>query len=1356
MASSIPEFPKFQIHGEETSAGVRWRKYIARFENLVGGMGIVDEHARKKCLLLHLAGEEVFDIVQTFTDAQKGDDTDDGYKTLKKSLTDYFEPKKSLDYETFKFRQEKQKVDESVDSFCTRLRQLGSTCEFADLDREIKAQVLQGCSSNRLRRRALREDIDLAGLVKLARSLELADIQAKEMETAETANFVKQGKGFNATSHRSKQTAHRPSHGQKRQTGDDKENCGWCGSNNRHAKKDCPARDKSCRNCGKLGHWASVCYSNEKPRGKENHNRHHKGRRAMQVQEECTTAQAKELSDEEDYCFGVGKTPKVSVKVNDKEVSFFVDTGSSVNIIDEKTAKELSLKLESTNAKIRAYGATQTLEVAGKVTASIQFKDQCKKQETLFVVRSKPGGNLLSASTAQELGLVQFAFACQANVPDSYPDLFEGIGKLKNTKVKLYIDESVKPVCQPHRRIPFHLRQKVEAELKRLEDLDIIEKVEGPTPWVSPIVAAPKPKNPEQIRICVDMRMPNQAIKRTRHIMPTLDDILIRLNGACVFSKLDLNSGYHQLELDEESRNITTFSTHSGLRRYKRLNFGVTSAAEIFQNHIAEQLADIQNAMNTSDDILVHGRNQQEHDEALIKVLNRMREAGLTLNKDKCQFSRDTIEFYGFVFGKKGVSPDVKKVEAITAMPRPTTQKEVRSFLGMTNYLSRFIPDYADTTKPLRDLTKKSREWNWDSSEENAFQKLKSQISNPKTLAYFNEKASTLLIVDASPVGLGAILAQEDSQGKQSVVALASRALTDVESRYSQTEREALAVVWAVEYFHLYVFGKKFTVISDHKPLEGIFNRPTSKTNARIERWNLRLQSYDFVLKYKPGDNNPADFLSRHPVTPAKVKTTHEAKVADEYVNFLLDHATPKAVTRKEISTATTQDPTLQAVMQALKTGQWNLPKDNSIDNTSFLILKTVRDELSLCDQSDAILRGSRIVIPLSLQQKVVDIAHESHQGLVKTKRLLREKVWFPHIDRIVEDKIKNCLACISTTTEHQREPLRMTPLPSSPWSEVSVDFSGPFSSGDYILVVVDDYSRYPEVEIVSSTSAKSTIPKLHAIFARHGVPDVVKSDNGPPFNSNDFANFASYLGFKHRKVTPLWPQANGGVERMMRTFKKVIQAAHLEGKTWKQELFKALMNYRATPHCTTGISPAQALFNRPIRTRLPESQATPSAADDQIRLNDNERKREMKEYADSRRSATVPDLQVGDNVIVRQPATSKVTTAYRPEPLQITARKGSMITASNSQRTVTRNSSHFKQISKNIKNPRLDIDFDLDTDHVDPGQVTSPPSTPYRAALRSETASLPAAPSSQPAAEPMRRSTRTKKPPLKLQDYAL
>ena len=822
-ATQIPPFDKFSVHSEEHTAGTRWKKYIARFELLIQALNLQDKPVRKKALLIHYAGEEVFDIFDTFTDAQKGGADENGYQTLKKSLADHFEPKRNLVFESVKFRQAKQEPGENVDAFCTRLRQLASTCDFADLPRELKTQILWGCSSSQLKRRALREEMTLDKLLELARSLELSDIQAKAMEqSSESVNFVKKsGKGF----------SHGRKFSDKSVNSKSKQLCGQCGYD--HPKDKCPAKGERCRGCNGIGHFKSVCRSRKSKPQKERC-------RVMKVNELSAPHADDEGDSDAEYVFGVGpksSTPSVNINLHDsgETFPFFIDTGASVNVIDEKTFKKLGCSLEHTNTNIYAYGSDTPLKVVGKFSTECTHNDSdVKIQAEFFVVKADGhGGNLLSANTASKLKLIQFAFTCTPSSPtpdvcDEFPELYEGIGKMTDVKVKFHVDSEVKSKQQSHRRIPFHMRKRVEDELKRLEQLDIIEKVDGPTPWVSPIVVAPKPKKPDEIRICVDMRMPNQAIKRTRHIMPTLDDILMRLNGATVFSKLDLNSGYHQLELDEDSRNMTTFSTHVGLRRYKRLNFGVTSAAEIFQNHIAEILSDIDGSMNTSDDILVYGKNQEDHDRALRKVFQRLKEKNLTLNKGKCEFNRDSIEFYGFVFGKGGVSPDAKKVEAIRNMSVPKSVKEVRSFLGLTNYVSRFVPNYSDITKPLRDLTKKETQWAWTDEHDIAFQRLKDMLTNTTTMRYFNPNAETEVIVDASPHGVGAILTQRDTDEEENhVVAYASRALTDVETRYSQTEREALAVVWACEHFHLYLLGDHFTVTSDHKPLEGIYKKPT-------------------------------------------------------------------------------------------------------------------------------------------------------------------------------------------------------------------------------------------------------------------------------------------------------------------------------------------------------------------------------------------------------------------------------------------------------------------------------------------------------------------------------------------------
>ena len=366
-----------------------------------------------------------------------------------------------------------------------------------------------------------------------------------------------------------------------------------------------------------------------------------------------------------------------------------------MNIVNQKTYDKLGQpSLRTPDKPVFPYGSKKPLPILGVFTTDIAY-DQ--RTTTADVYVSKTGTEtLMSFSTGTQLGLIHISYNVTSpvtteNIVNNFQDRFEGIGKLKDTQCKLHVDDTVTPVAQPHRRIPFHLRKKVETEINKLLDMDIVEPVgETPTPWISPIHVVNKPKNPDEIRMCVDMRMANQAIQRERHLTPTIDDILASLNGATVFSKLDLNSGYHQIELAEESRFITVFTTHVGLYRFKRLSFGINSAAELFQNQIQSALGGLEGVLNISDDILVFGCDQQEHDARLEACMQRIRDKNLTLNRNKCQFSTPSIEFFGHVFSEQGVSPDPKKVEALKQAEGPKNRDEVRSLLGLATYCARF------------------------------------------------------------------------------------------------------------------------------------------------------------------------------------------------------------------------------------------------------------------------------------------------------------------------------------------------------------------------------------------------------------------------------------------------------------------------------------------------------------------------------------------------------------------------------------------------------------------------------------------------------------------------------------------
>jgi hypothetical protein len=564
----------------------------------------------------------------------------------------------------------------------------------------------------------------------------------------------------------------------------------------------------------------------------------------------------------------------------------------------------------------------------------------------------------------------------------------------------------------------------------------------------------------------------------------------------------------------------------------------------------------------------------------------------------------------------------------------------------------------------------KNAPWKWTEREQEAFDNIKEALTSTQVMAYFNPDKPTVVYVDASPVGLGAILTQENK-----VLCYASRALTETEQRYSQTDREMLAVVFGVEHYHLYLYGAKFTVITDHKPLLGIMKSQKS-TTARIERLRLRLAPYDMSLQYRPGrdDLNPADYLSRHPQMQPRCDNN-----AERYINYVIRNAIPKSMTLSEVKEATQQDNTLQKVIKAVQSGQWS--------GTDLSEYARFKDEISVCD--GVLLRDHRLIMPQSLRNKVVQIAHSSHQGIVKTKQLIREKVWFPGIDKMVEQSVKSCIPCQASIPTHtHREPLQMTELPSGPWLEIALDFAGPFPSGDYALIVVDEYSRYPEIAITTTTSARAVMPQLDAIFARHGIPSVVKTDNGPPFNGSEFETFASDFGFQHRKITPGWPEANGEAERFVETFNKFVRASEAENLNWKTQMPQFLRNYRATPHTSTKIPPFTALTGRKMRIGLPEApQANPTvqspeALQSKMVQNDQCSKSKMKIYADTKRRTVESDLAPGDTVLVKQPKTNKLTPPFDPKPFTVEKKKGSMITARRGQQRIVRNSSHFRRLS--------------------------------------------------------------------------
>ncbi len=460
-------------------------------------------------------------------------------------------------------------------------------------------------------------------------------------------------------------------------------------------------------------------------------------------------------------------------------------------------------------------------------------------------------------------------------------------------------------------------------------------------------------------------------------------------------------------------------------------------------------------------------------------------------------------------------------------------------------------------------------------------------------------------------------------------------------------------------------------------------------------RWFLRLHKYIFRVQYRPGKDNPSDYMSRHPLpTPA----THNSNAAEEYINFIAQHTTPKAISLEEIKQQTKEDATLQTAIQYTRNGRWHEAKnltDPNINKKELDILYSIRTELTASKDDDLLLKATRIIIPTSLRKRAINLAHEGHQGLTKTKQLLRKKIWFPSIDSSVKKIVDACIPCQSTTPAHPPVPLKMSKMPPTPWHTVHIDFLGPLPTGELLLVAIDAYSRYPEVDIVHSTGAAALIPKLDKIFSTHGIPYRVVSDNGPPFNGNEIRRYMEIHGIEYSTITPLWPQGNSEAESFMKPLLKSILIARTEGRKWKKELYTFLLNYRATPHSTTKVPPAELLFNRPIRTKIPQQVTSSKPINKHImaKENDQQSKAQMKQYADQRRHTKKMQVNVGDLVICKQPKKNKFSTKFNPAPYKVIKVNGSTITAQRHTHQITRNISYFK---------RLNLDDDERQHHLD------------------------------------------------------
>jgi len=867
-----------------------------------------------------------------------------------------------------------------------------------------------------------------------------------------------------------------------------------------------------------------------------------------------------------------------------------------------------------------------------------------------------------------------------------FPDRFDKIGSFKGA-AKIHLKPDAQPSIDPPRKCSVHIKPKLKQELDHMESLGIIRKVETPTDWCSSITTVVKKDG--SIRVCLDPRRLNDALKRCSHKIPTLEELNPEFANAKVFSKLDAKSGYWAVHLEESSQEITTFRTPFGRYCFRRHPFGLAISQDIFQQHMDNILEKVPGCVGIADDIVVFGTTRTEHDQNLLKLMQVAQEEGLVFNGNKCTIGAERVSFYGAIYSSEGILPDPKKVEDIKSMPTPQDKDDLQRFLGMVNYLSSYIPNLHDKEKILRDLLKSNVPFTWQTDHQHAFESLKTAIAADCCLNYYDPSKPTTLEVDASMKGLGAVLTQEGR-----VVAYSSKTLTPAQSNYSNIEREMLAMVNGIARFHTYLFGTEFQVLTDHKPLEMICRKPITSAPPRLQRLLVKIQGYNCHVKYKAGKEMfLSDTLSRLP-NPSRKKELRldEVDTIDvedsDTLNLDMDLVHFGNNKRQQLIEETARDPILHQLSQLINDGWPDTIKEVPPDLRPYW---SYREELGIA--GGVIFKGRQVIIPEALQADILLQLHQGHMGIERTRRLARMSVHWPNISRDIEVLVKDCMACQERQPKQRQEPLMPHDVPSAPWTKLATDIFT-INKEDY-LVVVDYHSKFHIVRHLRSMKSSAVTEIMSDIFGMFGIPSEVVSDNGTQYTGAPFQDMMKKYGVKHTTSSPRFPQSNGLAERTVRTVKNTI----IKCKQTGQDINVALLHHRATPGANNLPSPAELLFGRPLRTTLPSCQQQGQLQQTDVFEKLLDRVNIMKKDHDNHAGPTLPPLHVGQKVMIRDTESN----TWKPGAvLQVCKEPRSYMVETPNGSSYRRNRQHLRELATSSAKRRVHFE---DDSHPKPDQ---------------------------------------------------
>lgn len=1170
-----------------------WDIFRCRFIQFCTANDINDETdktgSKRRAVLLTAFIEDTYRVAKDLVFPAELENLE--FVEILETLSKHFAPKRSSFAERFNFYKAEQRPGEDLSEWATRVRKLARYCGFhGELGIAMRDRFVLGLENAKEKEKLFAESVETLTFekaIELARNVRCARLAVKSSLTGKSETTPGTGAGTadsaaqpifairtsgKVTSGSTLEAAQNASQGK----------CEVCGYKN-HTKDKCRFINFTCKKCKKKGHLQRVCI------GKFVTNHY----------------MSAENDDEQGIynLFNIEQSDTVepilqNILLGSQEVVCEIDCGSAVSVLPASIYQQnlaSKYKLEPCKEVFKFYTGVQ-ISPKGCVTLPVTC-DGNTRQLKFFVIgtsncKSFP---LLGRDFMKIFKLGIGSIDCNSLnidknegeiIMNKYAQLFsDELGTFNKYKINLKMRPDAKLKFFKPRPVPMALKPKVEKELDRLVSLGILEKIDH-SDVATPIVPVLKPDG--NVRICGDFSVTlNQDLYLDHYTIPRIEELFAKLHGGVAFSKLDLSQAYLQLELDD-SKKWTCINTHKGLFRYNRLVFGLANAPFIFQRTIEQLLGDIEGVCTYLDDILITAPDTVTHIERLNLVLNRLQEAGLRLKKDKCELFRKSVEYLGFVIDKEGLHKSERKVEAILKCRPPKNTSELKSFLGMVNYYRCFVPGTSSVLEPLNSLLKKGVRWIWGVKQAKAFNEIKQELVSDRVLAHYNPEFPTIVTCDAGPLGLGAVLSQRQPDGKERVVAYASRALSKAETNYAQIQKEATSIVFGIKKFHHYLYGRTtpFVLRTDHKPLLAIFGKkkgvPVLAAN-RLQRYALFLSAYNFEIEYVKSDDNVADFLSRaiDAVVTSAEQSTEELNDSASYINFIGDVVLPP-ITLSDIKKETIKDEGLQKVVEFINKG-WPA-KVNNIELKPFHLC---RNELSV--ENGCILRGHKVIIPKIFRERLLEELHQSHFGVVKTKSEARGRMWWPNIDKDIETKIGSCNACNIMRNDPPQAPLAPWPFPRRVWERVHLDM---FTLQDkQYLVAVDAHSKWVECFLMQKTDSSAVVSKLGDMFSRFGLVRTLVTDNATNFSSKEFNSFCQLNGIQHLTIAPYHPASNGQAENSVKTVKRGLKAIlKSNGKSPRvieANLNKFLFDYRNSVHCTTGFSPAQLMFGRPLRCRL-------------------------------------------------------------------------------------------------------------------------------------------------------------------------